>query len=119
MNLSEYITTYRRDHNLSIREFAKLCNLSHVQIIRMETGVNSNGKPFTPSIKSLKAVANGTGIAFDDILRYCEDLSIRWDRDDVEVKVSPANRTLMAWAASLPPDQAETWCKAFGLTVVP
>ena len=119
MNLGEYIASYRRDHNLSIREFSKLCGLSHVQIIRMETGVNSKGNPFTPSIKSLKAVANGTGIAFDDILRYCEDLTIRWDRDDVEAGGSPANRTLMAWAASLPPEQAEAWCKAFGLTVIP
>ena len=119
MNLADYIMQYRREHNLSIREFAKLCGLSHVQIIRMETGMNSNGKPFTPSIKSLKALARGTGVGLDDVLRYCEDLVIRWDRDDVEVSTSPANRTLMAWAASLPPEQAETWCKAFGLTVVP
>ncbi len=119
MDLGWYIKQYRKEHNMSIREFAKLCGLSHVQIIRMETGKNSDGKQFTPSIKSLKAVAKGTGIGFDDILQYCEGVVIRWDRDDVEYKGSPANRTLMAWAASLPPEQAETWCKAFGLTVVP
>ena len=119
MNLAEYIMQYRREHNLSIREFAKQCNLSHVQIIRMETGMNSNGHPFTPSIKSLKALAKGTGVGFDEILHYCEDLVLYYDMDDIEEKVSPANRTLMSWAASLPPEQAETWCKAFGLTVVP
>ena len=118
MDLGQYISKYRSDHNLSIREFAKLCGLSHVQIIRMESGLNSNGKPFIPSVKSLKAVASGTGISFNEILTYCEDLTIRWDRDDTEVKGSPANRTLMAWAASLPPEQAETWCKAFGLVIV-
>lgn len=70
MDLGWYIKQYRKEHNMSIREFAKLCGLSHVQIIRMETGKNSDGKQFTPSIKSLKAVAKGTGIGFDDILQY-------------------------------------------------
>ena len=39
MDLKQYIEKYRQEHNLSIREFAKLCGLSHVQIIRMESGV--------------------------------------------------------------------------------
>lgn len=118
MDLSEAVKEYRKEHRYSLREFADLCGLSHVQIYRIEQGVKTDGKPFEPKIKTLKKLAAGMGIRLDEILMYCQDLTIRFDRDDMEVKGSPANRTLMAWAASLPPEQAETWCKAFGLVIV-
>lgn len=118
MNLSEAVKEYRKEHRYSLREFADLCGLSHVQIYRIEHGVKTDGEPFEPKIKTLKKLAAGMGISLDEILMYCQDLTIRFDRDDMEVKGSPANRTLMAWAASLPSEQAETWCKAFGLVIV-
>lgn len=118
MDLSEAVKEYRKEHRYSLREFADLCGLSHVQIYRIEQGVKTDGKPFEPKIKTLKKLAAGMGISLDEVLMYCQDLTISFDRDDMEVKGSPANRTLMAWAASLPPEQAETWCKAFGLVVV-
>lgn len=118
MDLSEAVKKYRKEHRYSLREFADLCGLSHVQIYRIEQGMKTDGKPFEPKIKTLKKLAAGMGISLDEILMYCQDLTIRFDRDDMEVKGSPANRTLMAWAASLPPEQAETWCKAFGLVIV-
>ena len=118
MDLSEAVKEYRKEHRYSLREFADLCGLSHVQIYRIEQGVKTDGKPFEPQIKTLKKLAAGMGISLDEILMYCQDLTIRFDRDDMEVKGSPANRTLMAWAASLPPEQAEAWCKAFGLVIV-
>lgn len=119
MKLGKLIQEYRLEHRYSLREFADLCGISFAQIRLMERGLNTQGKPFVPSVKSLKAVAKGMGISLTALLECCDDMVIEWDADDVEVKVSPANRTLMAWAASLPPEQAETWCKAFGLTVVP
>ena len=118
MDLSEAVKEYRKEHRYSLREFADLCGLSHVQIYRIEQGAKTDGKPFEPKIKTLKKLAAGMGISLNEILMYCQDLTIRFDRDDMEVKGSPANRTLMAWAASLPPEQAETWCKAFGLVIV-
>ena len=118
MDLSEAVKEYRKEHRYSLREFADLCGLSHVQIYRIEQGVKTDGKPFEPKIKTLKKLAAGMGISLDEILMYCQDLTIRFDRDDMEVKGSTANRTLMAWAASLPPEQAEAWCKAFGLVIV-
>lgn len=54
MNLCDNILQYRMEHNYSIREFAKLCGLSHVQLYFMERGLNSDGKPFTPT-PSVKA----------------------------------------------------------------
>ena len=118
MKLGDNILSYRMEHNYSIREFAKLCGVSHVQIYFMERGLNSDGKPFVPSVKSLKAVAKGMGITFNELVSISDDLTeVKVEPDDGQ-DLSPANRALMAWAASLPPEQAETWCKAFGLVVV-
>lgn len=117
MKLSDIILSYRMEHNYSMREFAKVCSLSHVQLYFMERGLNSDGKPFVPTVSTLKKLAAGMGISFNQLVSICDDLTdIRLE--PAEDQLSPANRTLMAWAASLPPEQAETWCKAFGLTVV-
>ena len=117
MKLSDTILSYRMEHNYSIREFARLCNLSHVQLYFMERGLNSDGKPFVPTIATLKKLATGMGITFNQLVSICDDLTdVRLE--PAEDQLPPANRTLMAWAASLPHEQAETWCKAFGLTVV-
>jgi transcriptional regulator with XRE-family HTH domain len=82
MNLGEYIASYRREHNYSVREFARLCGLSHVQIIRMESGLNSNGQTFIPTMKSLKAVAKGMGVKFEDVLYHCQNIEIKYDLSD-------------------------------------
>ena len=54
MNLSEAVKQYRTEHKYSLREFADLCGLSHVQIYRIEKGVKTDGTPFEPKIKTLK-----------------------------------------------------------------
>lgn len=86
MDLSEAVKEYRKEHKYSLREFANLCGLSHVQIYRIERGSKTNGQPFEPKVKTLKKLAAGMGISFDEILMYCEDLVIRWDKDDMEYK---------------------------------
>lgn len=85
MNLSEAVKEYRLEHRYSLREFADLCGLSHVQIRRIETGVKTDGQPFEPKIKTLKKLAAGMGITLDEVLRYCEDMVIQWDPDDVAI----------------------------------
>lgn len=118
MKLADVILSYRMEHNYSIRDFAKLCGISHVQIYFMERGLNSSGKPFVPTIPSLKKVASGMGITFNELVSVCDDLSeVAIDPDD-KPSIPPENKTLMAWAASLPPEQAAAWCKAFGLSVI-
>ena len=86
MDLSEAVKEYRKEHKYSLREFANLCGLSHVQIYRIERGSKTDGQPFEPKVKTLKKLAAGMGISFYEILMYCEDLVIRWDKDDMEYK---------------------------------
>lgn len=104
MDLGEYIANYRREHNLSVREFSKLCGLSHVQIIRMETGKNSNGNPFTPSIKSIKAVAKGMGVRFEDVLYHCQDIELSYDADDISF-VNPDGEYIISKLLEATPEQ--------------
>ena len=85
MDLSEAVKQYRKEHRYSLREFADLCGLSHVQIYRIESGAKADGKPFEPKIKTLKKLASGMGISLDEIMRYCEDLIVHWDADDIAI----------------------------------
>jgi transcriptional regulator with XRE-family HTH domain len=105
MDLSEAVKEYRKEHRYSLREFADLCGLSHVQIYRIEHGANTDGKPFEPKIKTLKKLAAGMGISLDEILHYCEDLVIHWDADDVEVKVSPERQAVIDKIILATPEQ--------------
>ena len=43
MKLSEIVRRYREEHGLSIRQFAKQCELSHASMANIENEVNSRG----------------------------------------------------------------------------
>lgn len=85
MKLGQLIQEYRREHRYSLRQFADKCGVSFAQIRLMERGLNTMGKPLTPSIKSLKAVANGMGISLTALLEYCDDMTVEWEADDVSI----------------------------------
>lgn len=99
MELKEAVAAYRQEHNLSAREFAKMCGLSHVQVIRIERGVGSDGKPLEPTIKTLRKLAYGMGISITEVIHMCKDLVVHWDADDVAIapeKQSVIDKILMA-----------------------
>ena len=99
MELKEAVAAYRHEHNLSAREFAKMCGLSHVQVIRIERGVGSDGKPLEPTIKTLRKLAYGMGISITEVIHMCKDLVVHWDADDVAIapeKQSVIDKILMA-----------------------
>lgn len=105
MTLSEAVKEYRREHNYSLREFADLCGLSHVQIYRIETGVKTDGTPFEPKIKTLKKIADGMGISFDEVMYYCEDMVIRWDADDIMRQIPEDRRDVITKIIVATPEQ--------------
>lgn len=81
MKLGDMIREYRSEHKYSLREFADICGISFAQVRLMERGLNSQGKPFIPSVKSLKQVAKGMGISLTALLEHCDDMVIEWDAD--------------------------------------
>ena len=99
MDLKEAIAAYRLEHNLSAREFAKLCGISHVQVLRLERGRGSDGKPLEPTIKTLRKLASGMGISLTEILYLCKDMVVHWDKDDMAIdtaKQALIDKILMA-----------------------
>lgn len=71
MKLSELIKTYRQQNNISLRDFAQQCGLSHAYIDKLEKGVDSrNGREVRPSISTLQKIANAMNEPLEDLLKY-------------------------------------------------
>lgn len=69
MSLQKIITAYRNTHDISQRELAKICGVSHSCIAMIEKELNpNNNQPFTPSIGILKKISYGTNIPLDILL---------------------------------------------------
>lgn len=83
MDLSEAVLKYRKEHGYSLRDFAKITGISHVQIMRIESGLSPDGKAFEPSVKTLKKLARGMGLTLNEIFDYCENLVVHYEKDDI------------------------------------
>ena len=69
MELKDIMIRYRRDNNLSQRDFAKKCGLSHGAISAIEKGVNPNtGEKIKPSWNSIECIAEGMGISISTLV---------------------------------------------------
>lgn len=62
MTLGEIIRTYRKDHRMSMEEFAKLANMSKQYVSILERNYNpSSGRAPKPTLDTIAAVANAMG----------------------------------------------------------
>lgn len=69
MELGQFIKNYRQAHGLSMESFAKSCGVSKQYISQLERNANSHtGKPITPSINTMSAIAKAVGLPLDDLL---------------------------------------------------
>lgn len=73
MKLGEVVKKYREDHDLSMRQFAKLSGLSHAYIPLIERGTNHNGSPLIPSITVYKQLADAMGITLHELMKMVDD----------------------------------------------
>ena len=74
MLLGDVILKYRKEHNISQRDFAKSCKLSHSYIAMLEKNIDSRtGKPIRPTLDTIKSVSQGIGCSVDDILKLLND----------------------------------------------
>lgn len=77
MKLGEIISEYRRSHNLSLRDFASVCDLSYTYIMFLERGVNpTTGKEINPNLLQLKKLASGMGITLHELLTKTDDIMV-------------------------------------------
>lgn len=75
--LAEMIKAYRREHGLTLREFAALCKTSHSYISMLERGKNSKtGEPMSPTVATLKRIAITINIPFIELVTMIGNVKI-------------------------------------------
>ena len=74
MILGDIIKEYRIENNLSLRDFAKKCGLSHTYISALEKKYDSRtGKPIAPTLDAVKYISKAMNISIDDFLKMLDD----------------------------------------------
>ena len=73
MTLGEFIQQYRKEHDMSVRAFARLCDISPTYITILEKGQNSNGSVPSPSIETYILIAKAVGVQLDDLIHMVQD----------------------------------------------
>ena len=77
MNLiGEYIKNYRGD--ISLREVAKKCNISHTHLDSIEKGYDPRtGKPVSVTVETLKKIAKAMNMTINDLLIESGDVQLK------------------------------------------
>lgn len=74
MKIGDYVKNYRREHGLSMQAFGDKCNLSRAYISILEKGINpTTNKPFSPTLETLKKIADVTNTDLDTLLKMLDD----------------------------------------------
>lgn len=74
MTLGEIVKHYRNKNGLSMEAFSNKTKLSKGYISMLEKNKNpKNGKPITPSLDTIKAVANAIDIEINELLSLLDD----------------------------------------------
>lgn len=61
--LAENIKRFRKKKGISQDRLAKLADVTHTTLVKIESGANRN-----PTIKTLKKIADALGVKIDDLL---------------------------------------------------
>lgn len=73
--IGEYIRKYRGD--MSLREFAKKCDISHTHLDSIEKGIDPRtGKPVRITVETLKKIAKTMGMSINDLLIQSGDVKL-------------------------------------------
>lgn len=111
MTISELLISYRKEHSLSQRRFAELCDLSNGYISMLENNQNpSTGKPVAPTLPALKKISQGMGISLDEFLARIDEntvISLRKEPVPSYSEFSPDERQLIEDYRSLTPPGQE------------
>ncbi len=70
MTLGNLVKKYRENHNISMDEFSKMCNLSKGYISMLENNTNPrNNKPIAPTLPTINKIASAMNVDLDSILK--------------------------------------------------
>lgn len=76
MTLGEYIKKYRAEHDLSLRRFTSMCDMSVQYVGNLERGTNNDGKKLSPTMSTIAKIAKGTGISEEELLLAINGTSV-------------------------------------------
>jgi len=77
MKLGEIIKSYRVDHGLSLRDFAKQSGVSNSYLSMLETGRQpSSGRPVVPTLTKLNQIAAAMNMRVDDLVAAVDDMPV-------------------------------------------
>lgn len=83
MTLGELVSTYRKEHGLSQRQFALACDLSNGYVSMLEKGANpKTGVPLTPSLPVLNKLASGMKMTTQELFLTVDDMPLELVSDD-------------------------------------
>jgi Helix-turn-helix. len=69
ITLGELIRNYREEHDLSLRDFAERCGVSHSYVDKLEKGIDPrSGKPVEPTLDILEKLASAMNLTLDQLL---------------------------------------------------
>lgn len=91
MKLSEYVVEYRIENDISQRELARRCGVSHGLISLIEKGTNpQTGKEMAQDLDTYKKLADGMGISLQTLFEKIgdSDMVINPESEDQKILVA-------------------------------
>lgn len=74
MKLGEWLKEYRRQHGLSMQNFADSCGFSKAYVSMLEKGVNpTTNKPVSPTMQTFEKIAKATGQDVDTLIKILDN----------------------------------------------
>lgn len=102
MELSEFLTEYLISHNMSLRDFARQCHVSHSYLKYLRDGRTGRGDAPHITIKTLSKIASGMGLSVNDLMGQL-DAEIAWGANS-NLTANENEEELLAIFRSLNPD---------------
>ena len=84
MTLGECINNYLNEHNMSMRKFASVAEISHAYISNIVNGKTSRGNVPVPSIDVYRSIAKAMGIDVNTLISMVDD-EIAWGEQKTDV----------------------------------
>lgn len=88
MTLGEYINNYLIEHDMSIREFARLADISHTYVSYIVNGKTGRGTKPVLTIDKYKKIARAMNMDVHDLLSTVDavDISLKEPDDNKEIR---------------------------------
>ena len=88
MKLSEFVVDYREKNNISQRELARRCGVSHGLISLIEKGTNpQTGKEMAQDLDTFKKLADGMGISLQYLFEKVGDSGLVMNPESEDQKI--------------------------------